>query len=106
MWRISSVGTTVLWGVTLSVESPPESDLSFLSSLTATAGGQTVATLSSFPAGEQSAPMNITYFQDLHPLFESASTIRINWSGTTNPAFNAWPSTGIWMQADVKINVQ
>jgi hypothetical protein len=104
--NISSVGTTVLWGITLSVEMPAEADLSFLSTLTAAAAGQTVATLDSFPRGEQSALMNITYFQDLHPLFETSSTIRINWAGTTNPDFQSWPSGGIWLQADIKINVE
>ena len=103
---ISSVGTTTLWGISLSVESPPEADLSFLSTLVAQSNATTMATLDSFPRGEQSALMNIAYFDDLHPFFNGTSTIRINWSGTINPAFNAWPSTGIWMQADVKINVQ
>jgi hypothetical protein len=107
---INSVGTTVLWGVTLSVESPPEADLSFLSTLTGAAVvGETrtpVAKVDSFSVGEQTANMTILYFGDLHPLFKDSQTIRLEWSGATNPAFTAWPSGGIWIAGDVTINVE
>jgi hypothetical protein len=104
--NINSVGTTVLYGVTLSVQSPPEADLSFLSTLTGEAMGTTVATLNSFPPGQQTANMTIVYLGDLHPLFEDSSTIHIVWTGSTNPAFTAWPQGGIWVQGNVVINVE
>ena len=107
---ISSVGTTKLWAISLVAQTPPEADLSFLSPLkgeAVTATGRTpVATLTSFPPGEQTASMQIVYFDDLHPLFKDASTIRIEWTGATNPAFTQWPTGGIWMQGDVTINVE
>jgi hypothetical protein len=104
--NINSVGPADLWGVTLGVQSPPEADLSFMSTLAGSAMGTTVATLNSFPAGEQTANMTIVYLGDLHPLFQDSSTIHIIWTGTTNPAFTAWPSGGIWVQGNVTINVQ
>jgi hypothetical protein len=102
---VNSVGSAHLWGASLSVESPPEADLSFLSSVTGQANGTTLANLSSFSAGEQNAPMDITYYDDLKPLFESSSKIRIDWAGTLNPDFTAWPSGGIWVTANVTVNV-
>jgi hypothetical protein len=110
---ISSVGTTNLWGVTLSVKSPSTvTDLSFLSTLTGQAvtptASTTVATLDSFPRNQTTVSMNVVYLGDLHPLFESSDEIRIVWTGTTNPDFTGWPTdgTGIWLQGDVRINVQ
>jgi len=107
---INSVGSATLWSVTLSVESPPQADLTFLSTLTGAAvvgtTDTTVATVSSFSPGEQTANMNIVYLGDLHPLFKDSQTIHIDWTGATNPRFTAWPTGGIWMQGDVTINVQ
>jgi len=65
-----------------------------------------VAHLDSFPSGQPPVSMHIDYLGDLHPLFETSSMIRINWTGTVNPAFTAWPSGGIWLQGDVIINIQ
>jgi hypothetical protein len=111
---VSSVGTAVLYGVTLQVESPTTvADLSFLSTLTGAATDPnaagaftTLVTLDSFPPGETSADMQIDYPGDLRPLFDSTNTIRINWTGNTNPAFTAWPAGGIWVAGDVSIDVE
>jgi hypothetical protein len=109
---INSVGVANLWAVRLSVEMPPEADLSFLSTLKGEAvtpnARTTVVTsdASTFVPGTQSTSLNVVYLGDLHPLFKDSTTIRIEWSGATNPAFTTWPSGGIWMQGDVIINVQ
>jgi hypothetical protein len=108
---INSVGTTNLWGMTMGMKAPaPLPDLTFLSTLTGQAqtatGLTTVVTEDSFPKGAPSVEMTVAYFGDLHPLFEDAHTIRLNWSGATNPAFTDWPAGGIWMEGDVIINVQ
>jgi hypothetical protein len=110
---ISSVGTTTLVAVTLTLDAtsgPP--DFSFLDSLTGSAaapsGPVVVATLNPVPRGEQAVVMNVVYTGDLHPLFEDAHTIRINWTGATNPAYTGWPAGGQGFQvtADVQVDVQ
>jgi hypothetical protein len=108
---INSVGTANLWGVTLSVEKPATvTDLTFFSTLTGQAvtpaATTTVATLDTFPRDQTTVSMNVVYLGDLHPLFESSNEIRLVWTGTVNPAFTAWPTGGIWVQGDVRINVQ
>jgi hypothetical protein len=105
---IDQFGSAELWGVTLSVMTPPTvTDLSFFSTLTATAKGTTVATQSEFPRGAPSVDLHLDYLGDLHPLFESQTEIRITWTGSLNPAFNAWPAdnAGIWVQGEVVINL-
>ncbi len=109
--NINSVGVANLYGVTLGLQEPSTvSDLSFLSTLVgkaSTPSGLTQVThLDAFPRGEPSVSMHIDYLGDLHPLFETSSTIRIDWSGTVNPDFTAWPAAGIWVQGDVIINIQ
>ncbi len=108
---INSVGPANLEAVTLQVEKPPGfDDLSFLASLKGEAvtptARTTVAVLDSFPRGEEAVVMNIVFQGDLHPLFKDQSTIRIEWTGATNPAFTNWPDGGIWVKADVKIFIQ
>lgn len=106
---LSSVGTTDLWAVTLAVDSPPEADLTFLSNIQGAAvknGTLTpLAKADSFERGETTANMTILYFDDLHNVFDG-STITINWTGATNPAFTAWPAEGITMSGNVTINVE
>jgi len=108
---INSVGVANLYGVSLGLEQPSTvSDLTFLSTLTGQAvtptALTTVAHLDTFPRDQPTVSMHIDYLGDLHPLFESSTTIRINWTGTVNPAFTAWPTGGIWLQGDVTINIQ
>jgi hypothetical protein len=107
---INSVGTTNLWAVSLTAQSPPEADLSFLSSLTGQAvvgdNRTTVVTQTQFPPGESMVYLYVAYHDDLHPLFKDSTTIRIEWTGNVNPAFTAWPPGGIWIQGDVIVNVQ
>ncbi len=108
---INSVGPATLTAVTIEVEQPEGyPDLNFLTSLkgeTVTDTARTtVVTLDSFPKGEQAVVMNIVYQGDLHPLFKTSDTIRIEWTGTTNPAFTDWPADGFSIKANVKINIK
>jgi hypothetical protein len=110
---INSVNSATLVSVTLDASTPVGTpDLSFIGSLkgeavTATAR-TTVVTLDSFPKGEQSVAMNVVYDGDLHPLFKDSQTIRIEWTGTSNPAFTAWPPGGVGfgVQGNVQIDVE
>ena len=110
--NINSVGVANLYGVELGLETPSATvtDLSFLSTLTGQAADgttlTTVAHLDSFPKGEPTVSLHVDYLGDLHPLFETSSMIRIDWTGTVNPAFTAWPTGGIWLQGTVVINIQ
>jgi hypothetical protein len=110
---INSVGTTNLWGVTLQVEQPSTvPDLTFLSTLTGQAVvgsvSTTVVTQDSFPRNDTTVSLNVKYLGDLHPLFETSNEIHLVWTGTVNPAFTQWPAggAGIWVQGDIRINVQ
>ena len=113
--NVSSFGKAVLYGVNIQVEKPVNvTDLSFLSTLTGAAtdpsGGAatTLVTLDSFPPGATNEDMQVVYFGDLRPLFDSTNTIRINWTGDVNPSFKGWPSdgSGIWVLGDVSIDVE
>jgi len=103
---INSVGPATLLAVTLALDEPsPVSDLSFLSTLQAQAAGTTLATLTTPTRDEQSVSLHIDYFGDLHPLFESSTTIHIVWTGTLNPAVTV-PAAGVSLQGSIKINIQ
>jgi hypothetical protein len=111
--NINSVGPATLLAVTLSLEPPILApDLSFISTLEGQAVTATkntpVATLTASTRGQQSVSLHIDYFSDLHPLFENSTTIKIVWTGTTDPAFTGWPADGspINVRGDIKINIQ
>lgn len=107
---ISSVTTAKLIGVSLSIEAPEGADFAFLSSVKGEAvtpsGRTTVVQLDNIPAGEPNVTMAIVYLDDLHPLFKDAHTIRIEWSGATNPAFTAWPTGGFTIKATIQIDIE
>jgi hypothetical protein len=66
----------------------------------------TVGTQSSFPAGEEAVLLNQVYSGDLHPLFKDERTIRIEWTGSVNPAFTAWPAGGFTVRGDIQIDIE
>ena len=110
---ISSVNKATLVSVTMDVEKPVgTADLSFLSTLkgeaVTAAARTTVVTLDQFPKGEQAVTMNVVFGDDLHPLFKDSRTIRIEWTGATNPAFTAWPADGMgfWVRGALQINLE
>ncbi|APR84104.1 Hypothetical protein A7982_09453 [Minicystis rosea] len=106
---INSVSSATLIGVSLTVKAPEGRDFSFLSSLrgeAVTATSRTpVASLATVPQGESVVVMHIDYLGDLHPLFKDDHTIRIEWTGGTNPAFTDW-ATPISVEAKITIDVQ
>ena len=109
-----TVNKASLVSATLDVTTPEGTpDLSFFKDLNveAVSGAQrtTVATKSSFPAGEQAVPLKLLYTGDLVPfLFEKdgKKTIRLEWTGHVNSGFTAWPATGFTVRARVKIDVE
>jgi hypothetical protein len=107
---INSVNSAKLIGVTLAIESPEGADFSFLSSITGEAvtpsGRTTVVKLDSIPPGEPSVALAILYLDDLHPLFKDQHTIRIEWTGATNPAFTNWPVGGYSIKATMQIDIE
>lgn len=107
----SSVESATLLAVSIDVDQPPGTpDLSFLSTVKAEAvndaGRTTIATKNEFPPEEHSVVMNIDYGGNLKPLFKNEDTIRIEWTGSVNPAFTAWPEGGFWIRVQIKINVE
>lgn len=107
---INSVTSATLLGVTLKIDAPAGADFSFLQSLkgeTVTPTGRTtVVTLDEIPKGAQFVVMKVQYSGDLHPLFKDNHTIRIEWTGATNPAFAPWPEGGFTVNADIQIDVE
>jgi hypothetical protein len=111
--NIDTVSSALLYGVTLQVEKPAGiPDLTFLQSLSGTAVTPTARTLvvqqTSFPKGESTVELKLVYYGDLHPLFKDQYTIRIDWTGETNPSYTDWPTdgTGIWVLGDVTVDLQ
>jgi hypothetical protein len=108
---ITTVGPATLAGCSLQLKPPATlPDLTFLSTLQGAADTGEMVTpvvsLDSFPPGQPSVALNLLYSGDLHPLFMDAHTIKLDWTGATNPAFTAWPTGGFWMEGDVEISVQ
>jgi hypothetical protein len=109
--NIDTVSSAKLDGVVLQVEKPANiPDLSFLQNLTGTAVTSTARTVvvqqTSFPKGVQTVELQLVYYADLHPLFENQNTIRIDWTGSTNPSFTDWPAGGIWVQGNVQVELE
>ena len=108
---ISSVNRANVLAVTLSLLDEQSGDLSFLVSVTGSmkdSAGQPVPVVAqdSFPRSESSVIMDILYKDDLKPLV-NGGTIRIDWSGTTDPNFgwSQYPD-GFWIRTQIKINVE
>jgi hypothetical protein len=106
---ISSINSATLLAVTLQIAAPAGASFDFLTSLkgeTVTPTGRTtVATLDNIASGQQLVEMKIVYAGDLHPLFKDERTIRIEWTGATNPSFT-WPAGGFSVKATVQIDVE
>lgn len=107
---ITSVDSARLVSVNLKISAPPGQDFSFLRTLqgeAVTSSGRTlVAKLDNVPPGEPAISMAIMHTGDLHPLFRDAHTIRLEWTGATNPAFTAWPAEGFTVEVTVTIDIQ
>jgi hypothetical protein len=108
---ISSVSSATLLSVVVDTETPEGTpDLTYIGSLKGEAvvgtTRTTVVTQTQFPAGEQAVILNQVYFGDLHPLFKDERTIRIEWTGTINPAFTAWPPDGFKVRGSIQIDIE
>ena len=57
------------------------------------------------PPGERLVAMNVVYKDDLRTFFEDGHTIRVEWSGHTNPSY-AWPPEGIWIKVRVVVEIE
>ena len=97
--------------MTLDVEKPEgTADLAFLKTLV----GELVlddkrviaVTGDSFPKGEQSVALKVKFTEDIRPFFKGGTTLRVEWNGTTNPAFTAWPADGFWIRGRIKIDIE
>lgn len=95
---VSSYGNVHLGFVRLDVK-PPGEDLTFLSSVlgeAVTSKERTkVVSQSPMPKGEPNVILNLTYDGDVRPFFEDGHTVRLEWTGQTNPQFLAWPPGGL-----------
>ncbi len=107
----NSVNGARLLAVTLDVTQPAGTpDLSFLQSIrgeTVLDGQRTlVATAESFPRGEQAVIMDVAYDGDLRHFFKDGHTIRLEWTGKTNPAYANWPSGGFVVRGRIKVDIE
>jgi hypothetical protein len=107
----TSVEQATLRAVTLEVLEPAEiTDLGFLQGVAGEVVTSTERTRAvektKMPEGERVVPLDILYEGDLRSFFEDGHTIRIEWAGSTNPSFTAWPTEGIWIRAHIIVHVE
>jgi len=98
---VNSYGSARLGFVRLDAAAPAE-DLTFLSSVygeAVTGTGRTpIVAQDGFPKGEPNVVLDLLHKGDVRPFFEvveDGSKVHIEWSGSTNPSFLAWPPGGI-----------
>jgi hypothetical protein len=107
---ISGVESATLVSVTLKITAPAGRNFGFLSSLkgevVSDSGRTLVATMGDVPPEEEALVLDLHYKDDLRPLFKDDHTIRIEWTGTTNPAVTDWPVGGYTVEANVQIYVE
>jgi hypothetical protein len=100
-----------IFGVTVELMNPGDTgDLTFIQSVKGEAVTSTERTLvvqrQSFTPGETIADLEIMHTGDIRPFFEN-NTIRIEWTGRTNPAFTAWPAEGgFWIRVKVGVEIE
>jgi hypothetical protein len=85
---------------------PPAEDLTFLSMVqgeAVTSSGRTlIAKKDGMPKGEPNVVLDVVHEGDIRPFFEDG-TVRIEWTGKTNPNFTAWPAGGITVNVKARI---
>ena len=108
---VSQANSATLQAVTLDVQMPADTgDLSFLKSLT----GEIVldekrvlaVTGDSFPRGEQAVVLKLRFTDDIRPFFKNGNTLRVEWNGTTDPAFTKWPADGFTIRGRIKVDIE
>jgi hypothetical protein len=108
----SSANRATLIAVTLDTLKPEGTpDLTYLTSLvgeTVLGSERTLLVVGNdFPRGEQAVALDVKYDGDLRPFFKDGRTIRIEWNGTTNPAYQ-WPADGkgVLVRGRVKVDIE
>jgi hypothetical protein len=107
----SSADGATLTSVRLELPDPPQAeDLTFLQHIAGEAVTPDDRTLvvkqPRFPAGEVPVGLDVVYGGDLRPFFPDGHTIRIEWTGQTNPAYTAWPEKGIPVRVVAKVEIE
>ena len=64
-----------------------------------------VAKKDQFPEGEPYVPLDLLYDGDLRGFFTDGHTVRIEWTGSRNPAVPI-PEEGYWVTVRVRVNVE
>lgn len=106
----NSVERATLRAVTVeSMDASVAQDMTFLQNVLGEAVTSTARTKlveePTMPPGERLVAMNIVYKDDLRSFFEDGHTIRVEWTGQTNPSF-AWPAEGIWIKVRVVVEIE
>jgi hypothetical protein len=66
---------------------------------------QPAAQKSDMPKDETIVPLDLLYEGDLRKFFPDGHTVRMEWTGTRNPAVEI-PEEGYWVDVRVRVNVQ
>jgi hypothetical protein len=109
----SQVDSAEIGWVTLHAEDPPHADLTFIKTVMGEAVTETertpLAQQSVFPPGEDEVLLDLLYDGDIRgfvqPDEDDAHKIRIEWSGSTDPAFTAWPENGFRIRVTALIKI-
>ncbi|NUQ75237.1 MAG: hypothetical protein HUU21_16930 [Polyangiaceae bacterium] len=106
----NSVDGAKLNAVTIEpLEGSSATDLTFVQSVVGEAvtskARTTVVEQLSMPPGERLVSMNVVHTGDLRGFFEDGHTIRVEWSGKTNPSY-PWPPEGIWIRVRVFVEIE
>jgi hypothetical protein len=103
---VNSFGVARLQFVRLDAQAPAK-DLTFLSMVQGEAVTSQARTLiakrDGMPKGEPNVVLDVLHEGDVRPFFEDGRTVRIEWTGTTNPNFMAWPTGGITVNVKARI---
>ena len=104
-------GATIGW-VTLYAEEPANADLTFIKTVSGEAVTPEERTLlaskSDFPPEEPEVPLDLVYDGDIRGFFQPDAgehTIRIEWTGSIDPAFDAWPEEGFKIRVTALIQI-
>jgi hypothetical protein len=91
------------------MEGSPAEDMTFLQNVLGEAVTSTARTKlveeTSMPPGEHLVSVDVVYKDDLRGFFEDGHTIRVEWSGNTNPSY-VWPDEGIWIRVRVFVEIE
>ncbi len=108
---VNSVDKATLRAVTVEpMDAEVASDMTFIQSVLAESVTSTARTKlveqPSMPPGERLVSMDVVYKDDLRGFFEDGHSIRIEWSGATNPAYPSWPAEGIWIKVRIFVEIE